>query len=162
MPFKDSRAKKAYMKEYYRKHKDKWDRYNERRKVDPELRKRALETRRRYKERVRREVLEHYGGNPPKCACCGETIREFLTIDHIKGKKTKNHPGFKQKRRVLGNAVSGRIHEIKVMARGVALYIWLRAHNYPPGYQVLCMNCNYAKGQYGHCPHEDLRRSQCA
>jgi hypothetical protein len=34
------------------------------------------------------EVLQCYGGNPPKCPCCGEHRMEFLTIDHIDGRET--------------------------------------------------------------------------
>ena len=28
-----------------------------------------------------------------------------------------------------------------------------RKNNYPEGFQVLCSNCNFAKGKYGSCPH---------
>ena len=28
--------------------------------------------RREYCKKIKNEVLTHYGGNPPKCACCGE------------------------------------------------------------------------------------------
>ena len=35
-------------------------------------------------KRVRREAIEAYGA---RCVCCGETEREFLTIDHSKGAK---------------------------------------------------------------------------
>ena len=33
----------------------------------------------------RKIALEHYGGNPPVCACCGEKTYEFLSLDHIAG-----------------------------------------------------------------------------
>jgi hypothetical protein len=33
------------------------------------------------------------------------------------------------------------------------LYLYLRANHYPLGYRVLCMNCNFAIGHYGYCPH---------
>ena len=32
-------------------------------------------------------------------------------------------------------------------------YRWLKNHNYPEGFQVLCYNCNLPKGVYGVCPH---------
>ncbi len=41
------------------------------------------------KLRRREKVFNHYG---KKCACCGESIYEFLTIDHI------NNDGAKHKR----------------------------------------------------------------
>lgn len=83
--------------------------------------------------KLRKEVLTHYGGNPPKCACCGESHYEFLSIDHI------NNDG-KQHRKQVGI--------------GMRMYYWLRKNNYPKGFQVLCFNCNLAKGFSGKCPHQ--------
>lgn len=82
---------------------------------------------------LRLKALTHYGGNPPKCVCCGESEIKFLTIDHI------HNDGKKQR----------RIHGI-----GYYFYKWLEKNNYPKGFQVLCMNCNCAKAWYGKCPHE--------
>lgn len=75
-------------------------------------------------------ALNHYGG---KCACCGETTYEFLAIDHING-------GGNEHRKAIG---VGR-HIIR----------WLIKNNYPEGFQVLCHNCNVAKGFHGECPHK--------
>jgi len=33
------------------------------------------------------------------------------------------------------------------------IYEYLKSNNYPLGYRVLCMNCNFAIGVYGYCPH---------
>ena len=33
------------------------------------------------------------------------------------------------------------------------IYDWLKKNNFPPGFQVLCGSCNFAKGKYGSCPH---------
>lgn len=84
--------------------------------------------------KARKECLEHYGG---KCACCGESIPEFLAIDHIDG--------------------GGNTHRKTIGAK--SLFFWLRANNYPGGFQILCHNCNHAKGSYGVCPHETSRLS---
>jgi len=34
--------------------------------------------------------------------------------------------------------------------------IWIRKNNFPKGFQVLCMNCNWGKGHSkdNKCPHE--------
>lgn len=82
------------------------------------------------RQRLKDEVFEAYGGY--KCACCGEPIREFLTIDHVNGDGAAH-------RRKIGSA---------------AIYRWLKREGFPDGYQVLCMNCNWAKGVFGACPHE--------
>jgi hypothetical protein len=42
------------------------------------------------------------------------------------------------------------------------LYHYLRKHNYPPGFRVLCHNCNMAFGHFGRCPHEDERNGSLA
>lgn len=82
-------------------------------------------------DRLRSEVMNAYGG--PRCVCCGETLVEFLTLDHKDG-------GGNQHRKEVRNQV----------------YRWLKLRNFPPGFQVLCMNCNWAKGKYGECPHKRL------
>ncbi len=73
-------------------------------------------------------IVEKYGG---ECECCGETNKEFLTIDHING--------------------NGYIHRKQI---GSKLYTWLKNNNYPKdNYRLLCMNCNFSLGKYGYCPH---------
>lgn len=84
-----------------------------------------------YHRKCRIIVLTHYGGNPPKCACCGETIYEFLCLDHMKGDGAEH-------RREIGNDI----------------YYWLIKNDFPEGYQVLCYNCNNAKAYYKTCPHK--------
>lgn len=109
----------------------------------------VIESRKRYKtknraslrernfERNKRNriiVINAYGG---KCACCGETILEFLAIDHINNdgnvmRKNKVHPE---------NPCS-----------------WLIKNGFPKdSFQILCHNCNASKEYYGYCPHEKLR-----
>jgi hypothetical protein len=86
-----------------------------------------------YGRRLRTQVLTHYGGDPPHCACCGEAHYEFLAIDHIEG--------------------GGGTHRKQIGGMGARLYRWLIANDYPDGYRVLCHNCNSALGHYGFCPH---------
>ena len=79
-------------------------------------------------------VLEHYGGKPPRCRCCGVGQMEFLTLDHTRGG---------------GNAA----RTIEGHKGGTAQYSRLIKNGLPHGYQVLCWNCNAASGIYGVCPH---------
>ena len=85
-----------------------------------------------YFRKVRLEVLSHYGGIPPKCACCEEKHLEFLVIDHVGGGGNKHR---KQLRRS-------------------SLWTWFKANKYPQGYRVLCHNCNASLGYYRYCPHK--------
>jgi len=83
------------------------------------------------KERRRickQRAIEHYDS---RCACCGETKIEFLTIDHING------GGKRHKKTFNGRTISE----------------WLCDNNFPDGFRLLCMNCNFAFGQFGYCPH---------
>ena len=73
-------------------------------------------------------VLSRYG---TFCQCCGESEVDFLTIDHINGKGSEH-------RRELGMRT---------------IYRWLIRNNFPSGFRTLCMNCNFANGMYGQCPH---------
>jgi hypothetical protein len=83
--------------------------------------------------------LEHYSGKHPHCTCCGETHNIFLTVDHVNGDGAEH-------RKELG--VKG----------GAEFYRWLIANDFPPGFTILCMNCNFAKGRGFLCPHEVERR----
>lgn len=47
----------------------------------------------------------------------------------------------------------GKQHRLEV-GFGQVFYRWLKKNDYPEGYQVLCHNCNLAKGFYGTCPHQ--------
>lgn len=88
---------------------------------------------------LRLRVMNQYGG--PKCRCCQESHIEFLEIDHVNG------DGASHRKRTPG-------------ARSI--YTWLRHMKYPPGFQVLCGNCNAAKYRFGECPHERERRNGSA
>ena len=98
------------------------------------------------KRRLRYEVLTHYCNGIPKCACCGESHVEFLALDHIHG--------------------GGNKHRKEISAFGSEFYSWLKNNGWPndPPLQILCHNCNLAKGFYGTCPHqkqaEDFRMVQ--
>ena len=86
-----------------------------------------------WKRRLKVEAFDAYGGR--FCECCGETILEFLTIDHING--------------------DGSHHRRSINSRGgYSFYHWLKNNNYPSGYRVLCMNCNFSHGAYHYCPHK--------
>jgi len=91
----------------------------------PEVRER----RRVALHRLKAEVIQAYGGC---CECCGTTIPEFLSLDHVT--------------RYAG--VGPR--------RGDHLYTWLKSHGFPAGFRVLCIGCNFALGHYGYCPHGTL------
>lgn len=82
-------------------------------------------------------VIAAYGGD---CACCHEADDRFLTIDHING--------------------GGRKHRQEVCKgrTGIEFYKWLRRQGYPPGFQVLCFQCNCGRNiNGGICPHKDPR-----
>jgi hypothetical protein len=94
---------------------------------------------REYTQKLRLQILVHYGGNPPKCACCGEPEPKFLTIDHINGGGSKHRRGPKAPFKC-----------------STLYYRWIIKNNYPNIFQILCMNCNFAKGMYGKCPHQTM------
>jgi hypothetical protein len=127
-----------HQKEYSQKHKKEINLHKHKYFIkkyynDPDFHARVLK---RGKEKILRErilVLTHYGGNPPKCACCGESYIEFLAIDHING--------------------GGSRHLKELRIKGQRFYEWLIKNNFPVGFRVLCHNCNMSLGLYGYCPH---------
>jgi len=95
----------------------------------------------RYNHRLRFEVLSRYSDDAtPRCACCGEDHLEFLCLDHVDGDGASH-------RRVTGGA-------------GKRTYLWVKKHGFPPGFRVLCANCNCSIGAFGYCPHTSSSQIQ--
>jgi Zn finger protein HypA/HybF involved in hydrogenase expression len=93
---------------------------------------------------LKKQVFAAYGGY--RCACCGETEPLFLCIDHI------NNDGAEH-RRQLGVGRRG----------GNDTYHWLKKQGFPPGFQVLCHNCNIGKHlNKGVCPHASSSPNRAA
>lgn len=122
--------------------------YNKKNKVEKHIKYTIyrMKTKNHYNEYLKKYRLDrkikvfcHYSNsNIPYCACCKCTQIEFLSIDHLNG--------------------GGNRHRKAIKAWGVLFYSWLIRNKYPPEYQVLCHNCNLAKGFLGICPHEKVRK----
>ena len=82
-----------------------------------------------YRRGIRLLAIEEYGG---ECVCCGEKEPKFLCFDHINGGGSKDRKSLR-----TGNGWYQKL---------------LREH--PANIQLLCHNCNMAKGFYGECPHK--------
>jgi len=119
-----------------------WAKHAERNR--PRVNKRANKLNHERKE----IVYTHYSkklsnSDVPCCNCCGYVGIEFLEVDHIIPKKEMEKDpkmiemGFKAKR------------------NGHPLNQWLITNNFPKGFQILCSNCNFAKGVLGKCPHQN-------
>ena len=142
-----NRPHRTYSAEYYRRNAEKlreqarakyWrnpEKIRARQKArmqHPESRAHVLSLQRKYSAIVKDEVFAADGGYV--CACCGEKISTFLTIDHIHG--------------------CGR-EQRKEHGLGGSFYSWLRRKGFPPGFQVLCFNCNLGRAKNGGiCPHQ--------
>lgn len=83
------------------------------------------------KTKIKKLVFDFYGG--AACRCCGEDNEIFLTMDHM------NNDGARHRREI----------KEKNLAE------WLYKNKFPPGFQVLCRNCNWGKyANKGVCPHK--------
>ena len=71
----------------------------------------------------RKQVIEHYCPDGGKCVKCGFNDIRALSVDHINGGGSKH-------RKELN---------------GVSIYKWLVDNDFPPGFQILCMNCQFIK-----------------
>lgn len=89
-----------------------------------------LAYRRDWRLRHKHQMLDAYGG---KCVCCGENRHQFLSIDHVHGGGTSHRDS---------------------MSSPEAFYKWLRDHNYPKGYRILCYNCHFSATRLGYCVHK--------
>lgn len=134
-----------YSREYYRKNKDRLNRdekdRNALRRQNPEWVESERKRGREFWRKLRHEAIMAYGGY--RCACCGETEPMFLSIDHV------FNDGASHRR-----AIAGHTENNGKGASGHTM-VWLKRHNYPAGFQVLCMNCNFGKAiNGGVCPHK--------
>ena len=94
-------------------------------KRPPKLRLSQREYRRRWREKLREDVLRHYGQEHLACIICGFADHRALTIDHI------NDNGAEERK--AGRYTTGHFYE------------WLRSSDFPSGYQTLCGNCQFIK-----------------
>jgi hypothetical protein len=107
---------------------------------DAAYRVRTIEEQKAYQNTRRRDrrerVLRSMGG---RCACCGEHRLELLAIDHVHG--------------------DGAAHRRETGLIGTKLVNWLLENGIPGDtFQLLCHNCNFAKGKDRTCPHVLERR----
>ena len=83
----------------------------------------------------------------PCCNCCGlNEYLDFLALDHIIGKKQMDSIPELVK---LGYSSQMVTKE---------LFSWIIDNDFPDGFQILCHNCNFAKGyprNNGKCPLEN-------
>ena len=92
-------------------------------------------TRKKWRD-LRNEIFDHYGWS---CKCCGEKLKEFLSLDHI------NNDGYLDKN-PNGDKKSGK-----------ELYLLVKRLGFPATFQTLCMNCNWGKKiGNGVCPHQKI------
>ena len=118
MPWKDKEKRKEYRQNNREKLKASRKRYRQNHKEE------FREHYRQVRLKLKMKAFDVYGR---VCVWCGEDDITSLTIDHIKnnGSKHLDKKGYR--------------------LQGSRIYTWLKAHNYPSDFQVLCFNCNHAK-----------------
>ena len=136
------RVKRSNRANYKKNRKELISRMQEWRLKNPEKAKKLNDRWRRirpkyqviYQQDIRVKALKHYGKGNIKCNCCGEKLMEVLNIDHINE--------------------GGKIHR-KSDKSSRNITAWVTKNGFPDGFQILCVNCNFAKSKYGGCPHKD-------
>ena len=88
--------------------------------------RRLMVQHRTQRQKVKAEILTHYGNGRLACGKCGFEDVRALTIDHLDG-------GGQRQLQKLG------------LKAGITFYYWLRTQGYPMGYQTLCANCQFIK-----------------
>lgn len=131
---------KANMERYRASEKGKRTRYEHNRLWRERNKDKVKASSKKYADKIQKEkrshhskcreaILEHYGSF---CRCCGEGERSFLCVDHINHGKGNPAPRVKD------------------------FYGWIIKNGFPDDLQILCHNCNTAKGLYGKCPHKKI------
>ena len=138
---KATEKQKGYMRKYYQKNKGKISQirkshHQENKERRKELARNYFNSHRdlvlkhqvgyrvKYNLKKKIEVLSFYSDGSLQCKSCGFNDLRALSIDHING-------GGSRHREIMKGDTYG----------------WLRRNNFPDGYQVLCMNCQWIKRQ---------------
>jgi len=74
-------------------------------------------------QELKKMVFGHYSKGIFKCVWCGYTDVRALTIDHMNG------DGAKHRREIKGGDIKR----------------WIIKNNFPDGFQIMCMNCQFIK-----------------
>ena len=78
------------------------------------------------REEQKKIVFNHYSKGKNCCEICGIIDTDVLTIDHINGN------GSKHRKEIRGDHMEN----------------WLIKNNYPEGYRILCMNCQFKERKH--------------
>ena len=149
MPYKRKEDKREYDKRYAQEHKEEIKTYMKKWRAENKERRREyywnnrdkdLRGQKRYRRRIKAEVLTYYGGNKLRCIKCGVGDLRVLSIDHIDGGGTRKGEW------------------------GTNFYLRLRKDGFPDGYQTLCMNCQKIKqhenNEWGNQHTEEIKKWQ--
>ena len=126
--------RKEYMKNYYQKNKENCKEYMK------NYRQENKEKIKENNQKMKELVYNHYSNGVIECACCGEKEIDFLSLDHIYN--------------------NGAKHKKKIKGGGFGILRWAIKNNFPPIFQLLCMNCNVSKGKKANnckCIHQIKR-----
>jgi len=152
-PERKARRKTYRDRPEYRAKAKEYDQTPERKARDKERKSIPENKAKRKNERndIRLKVLQYYSkllsnSNIPCCRCCGlNSTVTFLAIDHIAGiKEMDSEP------ELIKLGYSSKLKTYR-------LNRWIMDNNFPEGFQILCHNCNFAKGMKKNnnkCPLE--------
>jgi len=124
-------------RKYYEEHKEKQRAW--RRKWYSKHREQRLIAMKKWRTKLKIKVVFHYSNGTMACAdplhlhLANDPFATDITclsIDHIEGNGAKERK--------------------ELDTEGQAFYSWLIKNNYPEGYQVLCMNCQWKKRQFNN------------
>ena len=159
-PENKAKAKERSRKPEYKEQRQKYNLRPEskvkkkERRQKPENRIKGRAYRRKYTSKLRLKTLQYYSkqlskSDIPCCNCCGENSHiEFLALDHIGGKRQMDSES-----ELVKLGYSSKFKSAQLTA-------WIIRNNFPDGFQILCHNCNSAKGFYGKCPHETAHEEE--
>jgi len=139
---RETPANKAKQKEYSQRPEVKAKHLTRSRKPEVKAKSKLVS------DNTRLKVLQIYSkrlsnSDIPCCKCCNLNSHiGFLAIDHIAGRMEMDSIPELVK---LGYTSKFSNNQ---------LFLWIIKNNFPDGFQILCHNCNSAKGFYGKCPHE--------
>jgi hypothetical protein len=115
---------KEYHKEYQKteKYKDQCRKYRSTDQAKQNHREKEKERR----KKTKLEIIKHYSKGEMCCELCKFNDDRALSVDHINGGGNKHRKSLS-------------------FTAGHQFYTWLIKNNYPEGYRILCMNCQFIR-----------------
>lgn len=130
------KLKRSYQRNKKTRRKQQNDYHRTQYKNDKKFKETVQKRNHNWVRKNKEKVISNYSNGEMKCAVCGIDDFDLLTMDHIYGGGSRFKREYKER-----------------TGKNFHLHTFLIKNNFPPGYRVLCWNCQYKERIRLHYNH---------